>query len=170
MSKRTTAVLALVGYIGVIVAANWLTATFGLVSFIGLTVTAGTFAAGLALIFRDAVQVELGKATVLAAILAGAGISWWTSSPALAVASGLAFLVSELVDFAVFTPLRVKSLPGAVLASSVVSAPVDTVLFLQLAGFGVTWQAVWGQFVVKTLLALIVATWITVRERNPQTA
>lgn len=166
MSKRTAAILSLVGYIGVIVAANWLTATFGLVSFIGLTVTAGTFAAGLALIFRDAVQVELGKATVIAAIIGGALISAWTSTPAIALASGIAFLVSELVDFGVFTPLRNRSLPGAVLASSVVAAPIDTVLFLHIAGFGATWEAVWGQFVIKTLLALIVAAVLAYRERK----
>jgi uncharacterized PurR-regulated membrane protein YhhQ (DUF165 family) len=41
--------------------------------------------------------------------------------------------------------------------SSVVAAPVDTVLFLYLAGFAVTWQAVLGQFVVKTAMALVTA-------------
>ena len=168
MSKRTAAILSLVGYIGVIVAANWLTATFGLVSFIGITVTAGTFAAGAALILRDAVQVELGKSVVLAAIVAGAVISAATSTPAIAVASGIAFLVSEVVDFAVFSPLRNRNIAAAVLASSIVSAPVDTVLFLHIAGFGVTWDAVWGQFVVKTVLALIVATWLTYRQRQHQ--
>lgn len=170
MSKRTTAVLSFVGYIGVIVAANWLTATFGLVSFVGLTVTAGTFAAGLALILRDAVQVELGKWVVLAAIIGGALISAWTSTPAIAVASGIAFLVSELVDFGVFTPLRGRSLPIAVLVSSVVSAPVDTVLFLYIAGFGLSPEAVLGQFVVKTLIALIVAVILAYKERRLQPA
>jgi uncharacterized PurR-regulated membrane protein YhhQ (DUF165 family) len=47
--------------------------------------------------------------------------------------------------------------------SSVVSAPVDTVLFLHIAGFGVTWQAVLGQFLVKTAMALAAAAWLTWR-------
>ena len=151
-------------YIGTIVLANICTVTFGLVPIgFGLMVTAGTFAAGFALIARDAVQVKSGKAIVLIAIVLGAAISAITSNPSIAVASGIAFLVSELVDFAVFTPLKAKSLAGAVVTSSVISAPVDTVLFLQLAGFGVTWQAVLGQFIVKTALALIAAIVITAR-------
>jgi uncharacterized PurR-regulated membrane protein YhhQ (DUF165 family) len=129
----------------------------------GLMVTAGTFAAGFALIARDAVQVSAGKIVVLLAIIAGAAISAITSNPAIALASGIAFLVSELIDFAVFTPLKEKSLARAVVISSVVSAPVDTVLFLYLAGFGITWQAVLGQFIIKTALALIAAIIITVK-------
>lgn len=151
-------------YVLSIVMANLLTTTFGLIPIgFGLMVTAGTFAAGFALIARDAVQVRSSKSVVLIAIVLGAGISAVTSNPAIAIASGTAFLVSEFVDFAVFTPLRGKNLAGAVVASSVVSAPVDTVLFLQLANFGVTWQAVLGQFIVKTALALIAAIVITVR-------
>jgi uncharacterized PurR-regulated membrane protein YhhQ (DUF165 family) len=151
-------------YIATIVLANLFTTTFGLVPIcFGLMVTAGTFAAGFALIARDAVQVKSGKAIVLIAIVFGAAISAITSNPSIAIASGIAFLVSELVDFAVFTPLKPKSLAGAVVTSSVISAPVDTVLFLHLAGFGVTWQAVLGQFIVKTALALIAAIVITAR-------
>lgn len=155
----------LLSYVVSIVAANWMTATFGLVPIgLGLVVTAGTFAAGFALINRDGVQVTSGKAWALGAIVAGSALSAVTSSPAIALASGLAFLVSELLDFAVFTPLRGRSLPTAVVASSVISAPVDTVLFLHLAGFGVTWQAVLGQFIVKSLIALLAAAWIARRK------
>lgn len=154
-------------YIAVIVAANWATATFGLVPIgFGLAVTAGTFFAGLALIVRDGLQLSTGRIWMLAAITAGALLSTVTATPAIALASGLAFAVSELVDWAVFTPLRPRSLPTAVVASSVVSAPVDTVLFLQLAGFGVTWQAVLGQFLVKTGMALAVALVLAQRSRR----
>ena len=159
--KKTVWLLA---YTGSIVLANICTTQFGLVPIgFGLMVTAGTFAAGFALIARDAVQVSAGKVVVLLAIISGAAISAITSNPAIALASGIAFLVSELIDFAVFTPLKAKSLARAVVISSVVSAPVDTVLFLYLAGFGVTWQAVLGQFIVKTALALIAAIIITAK-------
>jgi uncharacterized PurR-regulated membrane protein YhhQ (DUF165 family) len=159
-------------YIGVIVAANWATSTFGLVSLglLGLAVTAGTFFAGAALIVRDGLQLHVGRAWMIAAIVAGALISAVTSTPAIAVASGVAFLVSELVDWSVFTPLRPRTLPGAVVVSSIVSAPVDTVLFLYIAGFGVTWQAVLGQFIVKTGLALLVAAGLAWRDRQVVTA
>jgi uncharacterized PurR-regulated membrane protein YhhQ (DUF165 family) len=162
--------LALAAYIGSIVAANWLTSSFGLVPIgFGLLVTAGTFAAGFALVARDAVQTTSGKWWVLGAILVGAALSYVTSSPALALASGIAFLVGELVDLGVFTPLRRRSLALAVLLSSVVSAPVDTVLFLWLAGFGLSWQAILGQFLVKTAIAGIVALVIVARDRDAVT-
>jgi len=152
-------------FIGSIVAANWTTSTFGLIPIgFGLLVTAGTFAAGFALVARDGVQVSLGPYWTLAAVGSGAVLSAITSNPAIAIASGIAFLVSELVDFAVFTPMRSRSLPIAVIVSSVASAPVDTVLFLHLAGFGVTWQAVLGQFIVKTAVAGIAAIYLSARK------
>ena len=166
--------LAIAVYIATIAAANWMTATYGLVPVgLGLMVTAGTFAAGLALIARDWVQVGWNRYVVLAAILAGSAVSVVTSTPALAVASGVAFLVSELVDWGVFTPLRDRSLPMAVVVSSVVSAPIDTVAFLWLAGFPVTLPAIAGQFIVKTTLALIVAgvlSAVSVRKQEPRHA
>lgn len=161
----TRKILWTVAFIASIIAANTLTSTLGLVPIgFGLMVTAGTFAAGFALVARDGVQVAAGKAWAIAAVIVGAVISAVTSNPAIALASGIAFLVSELVDLAVFTPLRNKNLPAAVLVSSVVSAPVDTVLFLAIAGFGVTWQAVLGQFIVKTVIALIAAAVISARK------
>lgn len=164
--NKTKAGLALAGYIGTIVAANWMTTTYGLVPIgFGLAVTAGTFAAGFALILRDAVQVTAGRLAALAAIVIGCAVSYVISDPFIALASAIAFLVSELVDFGVFTPLRARSLALAVLVSSIVSAPIDTVLFLQIAGFGVTWQAVLGQFIVKTALAGIVAAWLAWRRK-----
>lgn len=162
---------ALAVYTATIVLANWMTATFGLVPIgFGLVVTAGTFAAGFALVARDWVQVQWTRVIVLGAILAGAVLSAVTSTPAIAVASAIAFLISELVDWGVFTPLRDRNLPLAVLVSSVVSAPIDTVLFLHIAGLGVTWQAVAGQFIVKTLIALVVAGALSVRREEPARA
>ena len=148
-------------YVATVVAANVLTARYGLVAIGPLAVTAGTFAAGASLLARDWVQ-QGSRARLTVPLLIGlaALVSAVTSTPALAVASGLAFLVSELVDWAVFTPLRGRSLPGAVLASSAVAAPVDTVAFLWLAGFPLTGPAVLGQFIVKTGMALGVAIWL----------
>lgn len=141
-----------------IVAANYTTAHVGLVTLpLGLTVTAGTFFAGAALITRDMLQQATGSGTVLIAIAVGAVLSAITASPALAVASGVAFAISELVDWAVFTPLAQRNVISAVIMSSIVAAPVDTVLFLWLAGFPVTLSTVAGQFVIKTLLAVLCA-------------
>lgn len=164
MSRRSLAWLA--AYITSIVLANTMTNAYGLVPIgLGLMVTAGTLAAGAALLLRDGVQRTSARWSLFAAIGLGAALSTITSTPALALASGLAFLVSELVDTAVFTPLRHR-LPLAVLASSVIAAPVDTILFLHLAGFPLTWQAVAGQFLVKSGMALIAALLLSWRRRS----
>jgi uncharacterized PurR-regulated membrane protein YhhQ (DUF165 family) len=153
--RKTLGVAAAVAFIGTIVLANYLTEHYGFVAVgFGLMATAGTYAAGLALGLRDAVQETLGRVAVVAAIVAGAAVSWWVA-PAFAIASGTAFLVSELCDFTVYTPLRNRNLYGAVIASNAVGAIVDTVIFLWLA-FG--WASVagaWqGQFVGKMWITL----------------
>ena len=153
-------------YIVSIAAANWLVHHFGLISIgFGLLVPAGTFAAGAALVLRDAVQWNAGRSVVVIAILIGAGISYVTSTPAIAAASALAFFTSELVDWAVFTPLSRRNLPLAIVGGSLAAAPVDTILFLKLAGFGLTWPAVLGQFLVKTLVSVAAAAVIAYRRR-----
>lgn len=163
-TNKWAAALAIAGYVASIVAANWMTSTLGLVPIgFGLLVTAGTFAAGAALVLRDAVQQTTGKRTVIAAIAVGIVLSYLLADPFIAIASAVAFAASELVDFAVYTRLRGRSIAVAVLCSSIVSAPVDTVLFLRIAGFEITWQAVLGQFIVKTALAGFVAIWLARR-------
>lgn len=157
MSIDTRSTLATAVYIASIVAANIMTAHLGLVPVgFGLLVTAGTFAAGFALLARDFVHQAGGLQLVLAGIVAGAVLSWFMASPALAVASTVAFTAAELVDLLVFTPLRRHGFARAALASNVVSAPVDTIAFLVLAGFPLTWPAVAGQLVGKLLWATLV--------------
>lgn len=149
-----TRALLLLAYVATVFAANWATSGLGLVpAGFGLTVTAGTYAAGLALGVRDALQDAAGVRWVVAGILGGAALSA-VVSPALAVASGAAFLLSESLDLAVYTPLRRRGFRRAVVASNVVGAVVDTLVFLYLAGFPVTAQSVGGQLVVK-------AVWVT---------
>lgn len=144
-------------YVAAIVAANYLTAHCGLVpAGFGMLVTAGTFAAGFALLARDFVQCAGGIRLSLIAVTVGGLLSWWLASPALAVASTVAFVAAELVDLFVFTPLRRRNFAVAAVVSNVVAAPIDTVLFLHLAGFGVTAEAVAGQFVAKVVWATVI--------------
>lgn len=153
-------------YILSIILANWMTVTFGLVPIgLGLAVTAGTFAAGAALVLRDAVQISGGRIVALVAMGVGVIMSYVVADPYIALASAIAFAGSEIVDFAIFTPLRKRSVARAVIVSSIVSAPIDTVLFLWIAGFGITWQAVVGQFIVKTIMAALAVAFITYRRR-----
>ncbi|MEU1883405.1 VUT family protein [Streptosporangium sp. NPDC020072] len=148
-------VLAALGYLATIVAANWATSRYGMIGVgFGLTATAGTFAAGGALLLRDVVQDAFGRAAVLAVVLAGALLSYLLATPVLALASGAAFLLSETADMVVYTPLRERGFVRAVLASNLVGAVADTVVFLALAGFPI-WAALPGQLVGKAWMTLV---------------
>ena len=149
--------LALIGYIGTIFAANWAIQNYGIVPVgFGLYAPAGVYFVGLAFTFRDLTQDALGRAWVVGAIVAGAALSALVS-PQFALASGLAFLLSEGADFAVYTPLREKRWLAAVAASNVVGLIFDSVLFLYLAFGSLAFLP--GQIVGKawmTLLAIAV--------------
>ena len=133
-------------FVAVVLAANAATATFGVVSWLGVAATAGTWLAGFALVARDAVHDRLGARWVVGCIIVGAALSA-AFSPALAVASAVAFLLSEFADFAVYAPLRRRGRTRAALASNAVGAVVDSALFLALAGFPLS--LLWGQVGIK---------------------
>jgi uncharacterized PurR-regulated membrane protein YhhQ (DUF165 family) len=82
-----------------------------------LMAPSGVLMIGLALVLRDLVQRRLGRGVALAAIAAGAALSGGVAPPPLVFASTVSFLLSELADFAVYTPLQVRGLVLAVLAS-----------------------------------------------------
>ena len=131
----------------------------------GLMAPSGVITIGLALVLRDLVQRRLGIKAAVAAILVGAALSAFVAPPALVVASAAAFLVAELADLAVFTPLQKRGLVLAVAASSMVGLVVDSMLFLWLA-FG-SFEFLLGQVVGKAwmvLLALPFVAWIRRRD------
>lgn len=120
-------------YVATIWLANWALGRYGFVSIgFGLMAPAGVFFAGFALSFRDFLQEEGGRKLVVVAILCGAALAY-TIEPTFAVASAVAFLCSEFADFAVYTPLRESHRYGALVASNLVGAVVDSMLFLWLA-------------------------------------
>ncbi len=144
----------LVLYIVTIPAANWAITSFGIVPIgFGLVAPAGVFFAGLAFTFRDLTQDAMGRWWTLAAIGAGALLSLGVSAPALALASGVAFMVSELADFAVYTPLRQRHWLGAVALSNTIGLVVDSALFLLLAFGSLDFLA--GQIVGKLAMTVI---------------
>lgn len=131
MQPKTLALFIL--YALTIVAANVAITLVGVVPVgFGLMAPAGVYFAGLALTLRDLLQDAAGRRWTVAAILVGAALSGLLSGP-LALASGAAFLVSELADFAVYTPLKSKSWLGAIALSNTVGLVVDSALFLSLA-------------------------------------
>jgi uncharacterized PurR-regulated membrane protein YhhQ (DUF165 family) len=151
-------------YLTTILGANWALETFGFVSVgFGLTAPAGVWFAGLAFACRDAVQERNGRGWVVAVIMAGAALSWFIAT-AFAVASGVAFLVSELADFAVYTPLRRRNVYAAVALSNTVGAVVDSALFLWLA-FG-SLAFIEGQIVGKAAMTAIAVGVLYVYRRS----
>lgn len=147
-----------------VLAANWATERWGFVELGPWAFTAGTYAAGLSFGIRDALHEAGGRVQVVAAILVGAALSY-AVAPALAVASAVAFLLSETADLVVYGPLRERRWVAAVVASNAVGALVDTTVFLGIA-FGMsalTREAITGQMVGKMLMvipALLLVRWV----------
>lgn len=137
----------------------------------GLTAPSGVLMVGLALVLRDLVQRRLGKAWSLFAIAIGAALSAYIAPPALVLASTAAFLLSELADFAVYTPLQERRLVTAVVLSSLAGLVVDSIVFLWLAFGSLDFLA--GQIVGKAwmvLLAVPAIWWIRELDRKRQSS
>ncbi len=80
------------------------------------------------------------------------------ATPRVALASGSAFLVAQLLDIQIFNRLREGTWWRAPFASSFIASAVDTALFFALAfaGTGLPWVT-WGlgDYGVKVLMAVI---------------
>lgn len=157
MREKSIGTFCAATLLGGVVVANWLTSRYGFVPVgFGQKATAGTFAAGLVLAARDATQDLLGRHAMLVVVAIGACLSYLLADPFIALASLVAFAVSELLAFAVYSPLRRRSRLGdrhwvaAVVASSLVGAVADTVVFLAIAfGWAAVMPALAGQLVGK---------------------
>jgi uncharacterized PurR-regulated membrane protein YhhQ (DUF165 family) len=87
---------------------------------------------GFIFVIRDYAQREIGH-FVLPAMLVGGALSWFMSTPSIALASVCAFLTSELMDWAVYTFTR-RPFSQRVLISSALGTPVDSIVFLGMIG------------------------------------
>lgn len=120
-------------FVAAVVGANLAVEAIGIVPVgFGLMAPAAVYFVGLALVARDFVQERYGPVGSLAAVAVG-GVLSLAVAPSFALASTVAFLLSEVADLAVYTPLRRRGLTRAVLASNAVGAVVDSVVFLGLA-------------------------------------
>jgi uncharacterized PurR-regulated membrane protein YhhQ (DUF165 family) len=180
--QKAAALIYLLAFIACIPIANWMIGHVGTVCVpphgpclvpvwpwgpkdLPLMAPSGVLMIGLALVLRDMVQRRIGRAAALTAIAAGALLSGAIAPPPLVFASAVAFLLSELADFAVYTPLQSRGLVGAVLASSLVGLLADSILFLWLAFGSLEFLA--GQILGKlwmVLLTLPFIHWIRKRE------
>ena len=160
--RQTEGFIALALFALTIPAANWLIGNAGAVCvpngpclvpvWPGVMAPSGVLMVGLALVLRDIVQRRLGPLAGLGAIAVGTLISAMLAPPAIVLASVAAFLLSELADFAVYTPLQRRRFVTAVFASSVIGLVVDSLVFLHLAFGSLDFLA--GQIIGKTWMVL----------------
>ncbi len=121
-----------------------------------------TMVTGLILVVRDFAQREIGHKVLLAMVLALL-LTVWLAGPELALASGAAFAIAELVDWAIFTFTK-WPLSRRVFISSLIAAPIDSVAFLYGANFiragslsfANAFMSVAGKMVGAVVVALVV--------------
>lgn len=168
--RRFEGVIYLVGFIVSIWLANWLLTHWGTVrcgdgpwlipvwpgeftpSGNPVYAPSGVLAIGIGFTLRDLVQRRLGVKVVVVAVVVGALLSAALDT-SLALASGMALLIAEMLDLFVYTPLQRRSLIGAVVASNIVGIVVDSVVFLTIA-FG-SLALLEGQIIGKALMTLV---------------
>jgi len=76
----------------------------------------------------------------------------------IALASVSAFLISEFIDWLIFTITK-KDFIHRIWISNTVSTPIDSVVFVVLA-FGWNWEAIYGQAIIKYISSLMVIPFI----------
>jgi queuosine precursor transporter len=112
--------------------------------------TWGALTYPLAFLITDLTHRRFGAALTRRMIYCGfvvaVMLSIWWATPRIALASGLAFLLAQLLDVSIFARLKARAWWVAPLASSVVASGLDTALFFGLA------------FSCSTILASILAT------------
>ena len=157
-----------VGFLSLVILANWLASSYIVhVPFTTYMAPAGVFAIGGILVLRDWLQQAYGLVKTMPLVYLAGLISWgagdlagWTSLQKIAIASVIAFSVSETVEAVVFTPLRKRSLSLGVALSGTVGLALDSWIFLALAfgSLAFFWGQFWGKFemvALGTLLTLI---------------
>jgi queuosine precursor transporter len=88
---------------------------------------------GFVFVLRDYAQREIGHKVLLATVLAGIPV-YYFAGPGLAIASMVAFALSEMTDWAVYSFTK-QPLQNRIILSSLIAVPVDTLAFQHLAGY-----------------------------------
>jgi hypothetical protein len=102
--------------------------------------------------------LRFARRVVYAGFVIALVLSAYYATPRIALASGTAFLVAELVDVHIFDRLRRRAWWQPPLISTLVGSALDTAVFFTLAfyGTGMPWVTLGlGDFGVKVALAVI---------------
>jgi len=118
-----------------------------------------TVITGLVLVVRDFAQREI-KHWIFGAMLIGLALSTLTAWPVIVVASGVAFLISETADWAVYTFSK-RPLSQRIMISSTISAPIDQLIFIYLASLVVPGIFAWGSIVTGIISKLVGAYFVS---------
>lgn len=155
--------LLFVLYLLTVPAANWTVANVGTVCVPdgpclipvggGLTAPSGVLWVGLSLTLRDLVHERLGSHWAILAVLLGSAVSFAISPPFVALASSVAFLVSELADTLVYARLREAGWRRALWASNGFGLLLDSAIFLYVA-FG-SLDFIVGQVIAKLAMTAL---------------
>lgn len=155
LKRRFIGTAATIGFLASIPFANWWLEHNGLwnAPILG-PLPSALWVVAISFVLRDIAQVALGRSWAWAAIAVGTGLTWWLASPTLAIASGVAFAVSESTDSLIFTRLADKGrfLLGVTI-SGYIAGFVDSALFIRIA-FG-TWSGWWQLGIAKAIVVLI---------------
>jgi len=99
--------------------------------------TWGAFTYPVAFLVTDLSNRHFGpqgaRLVVVSGFVVAVILSVWLATPRIAIASGTAFLVAQLLDISIFDKLRAKPWWQAPLFSSLVSSGLDTLMFFGLA-------------------------------------
>ena len=142
----------------------------------GLVFNPVTVVTGLVLVVRDFSQREIGHKVLLAMVVALA-LSVALAGPEIALASGLAFAISELADWAVYTFTK-RPLHERILYSSLVGAPIDSAVFLygasQIVDGALSWpnliMSIAGKLAGAAVVAELVRRRLQYLSRSADTA
>ena len=99
--------------------------------------TWGAFTYPVAFLVTDLTNRHLGPGRARLVVVCGFAVavvlSVWLATPRIAIASGTAFLVAQLLDVSIFHRLRHGAWWQPPLVSSLVSSALDTLIFFSLA-------------------------------------
>ncbi|WP_163265713.1 queuosine precursor transporter [Chelativorans alearense] len=135
---RILAVWPFVAAMAIVVAASNFLVQFPF-SYLGLgeLLTWGAFTYPIAFLINDLTNRRFGpdaaRRVVMVGFVLAMALSVLLASPRIALASGSAFLLAQLLDVAIFDRLRKSAWWQAPLISTLIGSALDTVLFFSLA-------------------------------------
>ncbi|GHA26618.1 membrane protein [Devosia pacifica] len=133
--------VALAAMVAVVAASNFLVqfpveAQLGAINLADV-LTWGAFTYPIAFLVTDLTNRHFGPRQARLVVLSGFAVavlvSIWLASPRIAIASGTAFLLAQLLDVSIFDRLRQSDWWRAPLVSSVLGSVLDTLFFFSLA-------------------------------------